>query len=689
MSSADGRSGALPRAAARVRRMTALAVPLAVAASLLAVSPAVAAEVYPRPSTGAWTVTGHGNGHGHGMSQYGALGAAKAGKTWQEIIDFYYPGTTRGTITNSTIKVRVASLGSAVEAYPASGLSITWNLTDTFPLTTTKDGKTITRWRIIPGAKVTGTPTRFRLEYLVSGSSTWALYGLAPASRMGAFVNTTSGTVTTRRGEDRVVYRGQARAVLVGSAGAESLVPVVALPMESYLRTVVPGEVFASWPAATLGAQAVAARSYAAYSRNAPLTPDYDVYDDTRSQVFKPTSVNGVSNEASTTNAAIAATANVAALYGGKPAFTQFSASDGGWSSAGSQPYLVAQRDDWDAVADNPYHTWTATVKVSTLESRYPSIGTFQRLTITTRNGLGDFGGRVLTATVTGSAGSVTVTGEALRSTMGTGRSDWFKPNFASWPSYPRDVTGDGTMDLVAVEKSTGAVRVYGTNGKGTWKQPVVSEAGVWNTYTKVLTAGTWDDDALSDVIYQTANGDLYLRRGTGDGHFATATKIGSGWHVHNLVLPVGDFDGDGLSDLLARRASSGALELYSGNGQGGFKRSVQVGTGWGGLTAVFSPGDFTGDGHPDVLARTPDGQLYLYPGNGAGGWKPRSLVGHGWNVLTAITALGDFTGDGRPDVLGRRSDGSLWVYAGNGAGGWTTSRAVGSGWNVFSAILL
>jgi stage II sporulation protein D len=111
---------------------------------------AQAADTYPRPADGVFSITGHGNGHGHGMSQYGALGAARAGLAWQDIIDFYYPGTTQGTIGNSTIKVRVAGLGSAVEAYPASGLSITWNQTDVFPLTTTKDGKTIARWRMAP-----------------------------------------------------------------------------------------------------------------------------------------------------------------------------------------------------------------------------------------------------------------------------------------------------------------------------------------------------------------------------------------------------------------------------------------------------------------------------------------------------------------------------------------------------------
>ena len=48
--------------------------------------------------------------------------------------------------------------------------------------------------------------------------------------------------------------------------------------------------------------------------------------------------------------------------YGGKPAFTQFGSSSGGWLSAGSQPYLVAKADPYDGFSGNPMHTWTTTV---------------------------------------------------------------------------------------------------------------------------------------------------------------------------------------------------------------------------------------------------------------------------------------------------------------------------------------
>ena len=55
------------------------------------------ADVWQVPGDAAITIKGHGYGHGHGMSQYGAEGAAREGLTYEQIVDFYYPGTTWGT----------------------------------------------------------------------------------------------------------------------------------------------------------------------------------------------------------------------------------------------------------------------------------------------------------------------------------------------------------------------------------------------------------------------------------------------------------------------------------------------------------------------------------------------------------------------------------------------------------------
>ena len=436
----------------------------------------------------------------------------------------------------------------------------------------------------------------------------------------------------------------------------------------------------------------MAARSFAEYHRRyAPASSAwYDVYDDTRSQVFPGTKVGSSTREYASSDAAVAATAGQALSYGGKIAFTQFSSSNGGYSAVGSQPYLRPVRDDWDAVADNPNHTWETTVPISRIEGAYPSVGRLTRLRITSRTGLGDEGGRVLGIVVEGASGSVSTTGSSFASRVGL-KHYWFTPtNTGSAPSYPRDVTGDGIADVLAVESGTGALRSYPTTGKGGWRAPIVYGTG-WTGYTKLLTAGTWDGDAISDLVVQTSNGNLYYRKGRGNGTFERSVRIGGGWQVHNLVLPVGDFDGDGLTDLIARRGD-GALFLYVGDGQGAFLRGAgrQIGAGWNIFSNILSPGDVTGDGHPDVLGVTTGGTVYLYPGDGRGYWNlPRRTVATGWDQYTALTSTGDFTGNGNNDVLARTKDGLLMVLPGDGSGGFGSPHQVGKGWEIFDSILL
>jgi hypothetical protein len=97
---------------------------------------------------------------------------------------------------------------------------------------------------------------------------------------------------------------------------------------------------------------------------------------------------------------------------------------------------------------------------------------------------------------------------------------------------------------------------------------------------------------------------------------------------------------------------------------------------------------DVNGDWTADVLVRSPTGDLILYGGNGAAGWSP-PWVGTGFGVFDAIVGPGDFTGDGAADVLARSaSTGQLWLYPGDGAGGWLPWRVIGTGWGGFDAVM-
>ena len=90
------------------------------------------------------------------------------------------------------------------------------------------------------------------------------------------------------------------------------------------------------------------------------------------------------------------------------------------------------------------------------------------------------------------------------------------------------------------------------------------------------------------------------------------------------------------------------------------------------GLGAAPARADWSGDTKADVLAVDPDGRLLMYRGTGAGAFVPGGGAGdrHRLGVFTALLAPGDWSGDGRPDLLARTSDGLLLLYRGNGSGG-------------------
>jgi SpoIID/LytB domain protein len=202
------------------------------------------------------------------------------------------------------------------------------------------------------------------------------------------------------------------------------------LPLDRYVQGVVPSEVPTSWPTDAVRAQAVAARTYAAYER-AHSTSWYDICDTSACQVY-----GGADAEDPASDAAVKRTRGRVVTYQGEPAFTQFSSSNGGRSSAGSEPYLVAQPDPYEASSGNPYATWTATLTSARIEKQWPAIGQLTDISFT-RDGHGDFGGRILSATFTGRQGSVTVPADDVRDLLGDdGRSTYLQLE----PATPKDL---------------------------------------------------------------------------------------------------------------------------------------------------------------------------------------------------------------------------------------------------------
>ena len=189
------------------------------------------------------------------------------------------------------------------------------------------------------------------------------------------------------------------------------------------------------------------------------------------------------------------------------------------------------------------------------------------------------------------------------------------------------------------------------------------------------------------DVLATNSNHDLLLYSGA-DAKMSPPTVLSTGsWSGLDLVSIPGDWDGDGAVDVVARQITTGQLLLFSGNGFGSFHTARVIGVGWGGFDTLVAPGDWSGDGIPDLLGRTPDGTLRLYPGNGHGGFGAPRIVGTGWQGMAKISALGDWTGDRHVDLIAVSNTGIARIYPGAGNGGFGAPLVIGPGWDAFASV--
>ncbi|MGH3447078.1 MAG: SpoIID/LytB domain-containing protein [Nocardioidaceae bacterium] len=385
---------------------------LALAVSTLALAtPARADDTYYVPVSKHWTIAGHGFGHGHGMSQYGAEGAARKGQHYRRILHFYYPHTTLAT-TGGFIRVLITGdWTSNVIVKARSGLHVQdlsdgahWKL----------PGGSRDRWRLTP-AKNGSTKVSFRNS---KGWHRWHIPdGRGKFTGNGQFYAPGPSTLILPSGRG-VTYRGKLRSVRPHH-GSNKRDTVNVVGLDNYVKGVVAKEMPASWHQQALRVQAVAARTYGAWLRAHHRHRYYQACDTTACQVY-----GGVDAEHRSSTNAVKGTAHKILKHSGDPAFSQFSSSSGGWTSAGGKAYLPAKRDPYDGWSGNPVHSWTLGVSARKLEHAHPGIGRLIDLRVTSRAGHGQWGGRVQDIVLDGTRGRAHISGADLRHRYGL-RSTW------------------------------------------------------------------------------------------------------------------------------------------------------------------------------------------------------------------------------------------------------------------------
>lgn len=248
------------------------------------------------------------------------------------------------------------------------------------------------------------------------------------------------------------------------------------------------------------------------------------------------------------------------------------------------------------------------------------------------------------------------------------------------------DLTRNGKADLL-VRAATGG-KAYRYNSTGSGFSSTRTYVGDFGAYNMVLQADMDRDGHQDFILRSRSTGAVYWRHRTATSSTYTNTKIASDWSTRKRIITPGDVTGDQLPDLLSV-TSGGTLYVYPGRGNGTYGTRITAGTGYGTFNSLRGKGDFTGDGRPDLIARGSGGAVYLLKGTGkASAPFERGIQVRDWDSYNAFAAPGDVTGDGRADFVARTSGGTLYLYPGTGkasSGIFADRVKIGTGWNQYN----
>ncbi len=168
------------------------------------------------------------------------------------------------------------------------------------------------------------------------------------------------------------------------------------------------------------------------------------------------------------------------------------------------------------------------------------------------------------------------------------------------------DFNNDGIDDLSAIS-SSGAIAILINDGAGNFTQ---TDSIILNDLTLSISSdepfADFNQDGNADFAYVTPNigqGTSYITVGYGDGtgEFPNITRLTVPGTSYSLAIA--DVNRDYYLDLIAGDATNRTLDVFIGDGNGGFTDSLSVDYGTDSIMHAMACGDMDRDGNPDFVA--------------------------------------------------------------------------------------
>lgn len=213
-----------------------------------------------------------------------------------------------------------------------------------------------------------------------------------------------------------------------------------------------------------------------------------------------------------------------------------------------------------------------------------------------------------------------------------------------------RDIDGNGSVDLVGIDRVTGVLQVARNDGSGNFSVSTQATGITSGTAVLIDLADMNSDGQLDIVLGGVNNSSGAILYGGGQGSFGTQTAITLTGMTFGNRMRLVDFDLDGQAEIVTQSSSAVAIGGASSNG---FNLSATLASGFGYDSLIVA--DINNDGFMDVSFRDTSaipGASGVFLNDGSGGFSLSGAASHFGAAATTAMGFGDINGDGVLDFI-------------------------------------